>query len=156
MDLGKIFGAVKLPLIIAVVLGLISTGISFVVYSSAASNPSALLSSPLFAVSGLLGLAGLLVYVWAGFKVVAEKVGGLAEAAVGGAIIAVIAGLINGVLNMVLIVPMMSSLGAYGAAAGAVAGAIGIVGLIVGIPIGAIVGGIISLIGGAIKIYVMK
>ena len=90
MDFGKIFNAVKLPIIIMVVLSLISTGLGYLVLQStdfsSIAGIQAATSSLLQTVGILLGLVMLGVVVWAGYRTAKMVQGSAVEGGVGAAV----------------------------------------------------------------------
>lgn len=146
-DIGKLLSATKLQLIILIVLGLISIGINYTVYSSATTMEE-VLANPLMMVSTLLGLIGLLVTIWAGYIAAKAVSGGAVEGGLAGALVSVIEAIVCGVVSLILVMPLIEKIG--GAALAGLAGAIGAVALVIGIVISAILGFIFGAIGGFI------
>jgi len=148
-DIGKLLGAVKLQLIIAIILSIIAVGLSYMMYAQMKSAADLLTAgaSPLALGAMVLGIIGLLVYIWAGYVAAKAVKGGVVDGGIAGAIIAVIVGIISGILQIAIVVPVMTkALGALGTAMVAAVG----VGLVIGIIVAAIIGFILGAIGGFI------
>lgn len=153
MDLMKILETVKLQLIIVVVLGLISSALTYVAFTSG-GTVATLVGGPLLMFSAVLGLVGLVVVIWAGYVAAKTLPGGAVEGGIAGVLIVVINAIIQGIISMLMIAPLTAAM--MPPEATAMPGVSAMVGMYAGAAVigaiifGAIFGFILGAIGGFI------
>jgi hypothetical protein len=140
MDFGKIFDAIKIPIVVLIVLNIIGIGLWFL------KN---------FLISGIWGLISLVVGIltvgYVGYTITKNLKLGLVEAGVGGAMASLISGIVNAGISVVLMLSGINLVGAVetdAAVPGAFLLTFYLVGAVIGLVIGAVVGFVIGLIGG--------
>jgi len=131
-DFGKIVMALWAIAVINALIMVLALG-------SVATNPMAMATggSAAAALASLLGLIGILLYIYLGYVMGKAKGWGYGDVAKEAAIVAIVAAILGGIISLIGSIIFLGGLGAL----------TGVFGLIVGIIMGAIFGAILAIIG---------
>lgn len=120
MEIGKIFSAIKVQLIIAlflVIIGFIlayfnlSDTLSVLKYANYSDATNIQNNQVIYSFASIIiSIINLIVLVWAGHSAAKATSGGVKEGAIGGIIITVISAILSAILTLIFIFPLTASL----------------------------------------------
>jgi len=149
-DIKEMLDAVSLQLVLVIVMGIASIGISHSIFSGITTLEELMTSSfsLLSIASMLLGIASIVVIAWAGFVWAKESKGSAVDGGKAGALVSVISGIITGYLSMIYISPLMGTLYSAAGMPGLVSSSLGVLTYVMGIVFSAVMGFVLGAIGG--------